>query len=166
MTIDTKRLRDLASAATQPSPWTVREDTRGVDDRLCMVVDRDGMWVADCGNDDEHAAFIAAACPSTVLALLDMLDHWESRVRAAFYEMDCAHTERDNARWATDTQVKVSRAALTERDEARQQLAAMTAARDELHSMLLDRNDYCETPQPMCPRDCHRAAELRKVGHE
>lgn len=68
-----QRLRELASKATQPGPWTVREDFRGADERRCMVIDRDDMWVADCGNDEEQAAFIAAASPDVILALLDQL---------------------------------------------------------------------------------------------
>ncbi len=86
---DLAKLRAIAEAATQPSPWTVREDHRGADERRCMVVDRDDMWVADCGNDDENSHFIAAANPAAVLSLLDEL----ARVRRLAEEA-CELTEK------------------------------------------------------------------------
>lgn len=65
-----KMLRDIANAATQPSPWEVVEDDHG----RCVVLDVDQMWVADCGQAPEDAKFIAAASPTNVLKLLDLID--------------------------------------------------------------------------------------------
>lgn len=61
MTDAVKRARDLLQSASQPRPWTVREDSIGPDRLRCMVIDRDGMWVADCGAAPDDAALIAAA---------------------------------------------------------------------------------------------------------
>jgi hypothetical protein len=70
---DTKSLRALAIAATQPGPWTViRQDPDGGAPSW-IVLDADGMWVADCGAAPDDAAFIATASPDVVVSLLDQL---------------------------------------------------------------------------------------------
>jgi hypothetical protein len=70
MNIDAKKLRDLAQAATQPSSWTVYKNSDGT----VNVLDANGMWVAEVGHAPHDAAFIAAANPQTVIALLDEVE--------------------------------------------------------------------------------------------
>jgi hypothetical protein len=72
-------LRALALAATQPGPWTVKHSRHQASD-VYTVLDVDGMWVADCGAAPHDAAFIAAASPDVVIALLDQLAAREQEV--------------------------------------------------------------------------------------
>lgn len=72
MTIDRKRLRELALAAT-PGPWTYEEEEYAPE----RVRFPDGQFATvngDSAETCETAAFIAAANPQTILALLDALD--------------------------------------------------------------------------------------------
>ncbi len=58
--IDPEKLaewRARSETATQPGPWTVYVNSDGT----CIVLDANGMWVADCGHAPEDARFIAAA---------------------------------------------------------------------------------------------------------
>ena len=64
----TKKLRELASKAS-PGPWVY---TRGGHVE-CAADDNQWFRVFDCAS-PEDAAFIAAACPTVILALLDELD--------------------------------------------------------------------------------------------
>lgn len=73
MTVDTTRLRELAEVAT-PGPWTVIQ-------RDGALTDCDDPFVqfSDPNQDSTllsqaNAAYIAAADPATVLALLDLVD--------------------------------------------------------------------------------------------
>ena len=61
-------LHALATAATQPGPWTVK---RTAHVGTYTVLDAHGMWVADVGAAPKDAAFIAACSPEVVLELLD-----------------------------------------------------------------------------------------------
>jgi uncharacterized coiled-coil protein SlyX len=75
---DLQKLRALAEAATQPSPWdveTLETDGRDVE---YVVLDRDRMWVCQCGAAPADAEYIAAASPSVVLGLLDYIAGLES----------------------------------------------------------------------------------------
>jgi hypothetical protein len=47
----------LCNAATQPGPWTWQQDDHG----RCLVIDADGLWVADVGEAPKDARFIAEA---------------------------------------------------------------------------------------------------------
>jgi hypothetical protein len=70
--VDVKSLRELASKAT-PGPW--RKDHTGFGG-CPIVVDETHGLIAKCDGIirmHEDAAFIAATCPNTVIALLDQL---------------------------------------------------------------------------------------------
>jgi hypothetical protein len=78
--IDTKRLRELAEAATR-GQW---EHTGWTESESNYIVDGPGdRIVADTSESerpDADAAFIAAANPTTVLALLDEIDRLSAKV--------------------------------------------------------------------------------------
>jgi hypothetical protein len=143
-----QKLRELALAAT-PGEW------------------KTGVWIETDGNEwratgpghEEHvhdhgaepgcpdeqaaqrdAAFIAAACPNTVIGLLDELEELRTHDRL---------NERD---------VWLAGELLRQRiDRLERQLAAMTAARDEACDLLQDTGIY--------PTKWNeRAAALRRVG--
>lgn len=82
---DVTSLRALAEAATVgPWQWGVTEDRRWA------LIDSP-LWpetVAQCADDD-NAAFIAAANPTTVLALCDEVE----RLRAAYDDLEAARLE-------------------------------------------------------------------------
>jgi hypothetical protein len=68
--MNTKKLRRAAKRASQPGPWRSVKN----DDGRYVVLDDHGCWVADIGADPLQSAFIAAADPQTIIALLDELD--------------------------------------------------------------------------------------------
>ena len=68
MTIDTKALRELAQQAT-PGPWCAQQPNAG--DSGCEVAAFGGIEQVCDGLNEANAAFIAAANPQTILALLD-----------------------------------------------------------------------------------------------
>ena len=76
MTIDTKRLRELAEKAT-PGPWVVEETRESSTLRFQRPYPEytapDGR-VLSLSMGHENAEFIAATDPQTVLALLDEID--------------------------------------------------------------------------------------------
>lgn len=77
-------LEAKARAATQPSPWTtITNDAAKGNDGHSIVLDANGMWVADCGIAPADARHIAAASPSVVLELI-------ARLRAAEQAADVA----------------------------------------------------------------------------
>ena len=141
MTFDTKKLRELAEAAT-PGPW---RDANGngaasvvsehsdygcqiyLNVRTCEIADTVNRWKAD-------ARFIAAANPQTVIALLDEV----ARLRAAI-----------------ETNQLV-----IDHDRAVRRLAAMTAARDEVYAIAKRTFDRLL----MTREEASRLDELRKVG--
>jgi len=165
MTVDRKKLRDLAETAT-PGPWCADHDrvcdghcgdpVRYHDGSCCDHQSPVGCHVErhrDCNTvvreiENEHdAAFIAAANPQTILEMLD-----EITAKQCGYD-DLHHMVPGKK----DIWSKV--------DALLKQLAAMTAARDEacdiadtaitLQSDFLGRHDKMGSV---------RAAELRKVG--
>lgn len=78
-----KDLRRLASAASAGG-WHVRTGKNGeldlfILDKKCKYIAR--MWVTG-SHVKEDAAYIAAANPSTIIALLDRLDECESLLTA------------------------------------------------------------------------------------
>jgi hypothetical protein len=138
---DKTNLRSLAERATQPGPWTVSHSRIMCRSTVC---DANGFFVVDVENDKEHAAYIAAASPDVVLALLDEVE----RLR------DAADRERrhplapDRCPACDWTNVNLmnygspgSATWMCHGCAARaiNQLAAMTAARDEA---LLDARRY------------------------
>lgn len=91
MTVDTKKLREFAEAAT-PGPWKASGWHHEKFDGNHEVKSLTGNeWVCETNVSrlyEENAAFIAAADPQTVIGLLDKLaamtaardeacDHWE-----------------------------------------------------------------------------------------
>lgn len=101
MIIDTKTLRSLAERATQ-GPWTVQPHEHWKSGAQVYAV-RAFAFIAECGIGESDAAYIAAASPDVVLALLDEVERLRSLA-----------TNFENQRHATA-----------------KDLIAMTAARDE-----------------------------------
>lgn len=81
MTIDTTKLREMAQAAT-PGPWYSKWP-----EERCAWKDIGHSrypvaYTGDCFDDAPNAAFIAAANPATVLALLDEVEHSRSVLKS------------------------------------------------------------------------------------
>lgn len=142
MIIDTKRLRERAEAAddNQPGPWTATERVDGE----WVIHDRDCTWVARLDDASaECAAFIAAANPQTVIALLDEIERlrelsheihgiaWAAGRHEIEQQLAAMTTERDELRAACIDRHNMAADAGNRADILAQQLAAMTAARDE-----------------------------------
>jgi hypothetical protein len=148
-----KRLRKLAEAAT-PGPWDASIDLERPDDvRVCYV--RDGKhcdWCVSLSGEcvegtrewtpetlqrwRADAAFIAAANPTAVIALLDAVEGYQRGVDALRDQLAAANAECERLTALTinpgatlhgSTITEIA----TDRDNLRSQLAAMTAARDE-----------------------------------
>ncbi len=67
-------IRAVVAGATQPGPWTViTNDAAKGNDGHSIVLDANGMWVADCGIAPLDAAFIALART----AIPELLDECE-----------------------------------------------------------------------------------------
>lgn len=139
MTVDTKKLRELAEAAT-PGPWIVSDKdvfsaiTVGSSKTDVCTFDIYEHRPDECAED---AAFVAAANPQTVIALLDEIE----RLRIV---------ARENV---TDEQYDSYVGRLE------QQLAAMIAARDEACDLAMSFDVHGSQP---CERE--RLIALRKVG--
>lgn len=115
-----QRLRELASEAT-PGPWTGTEGCAVFADGLSLIADTfcsatdhpNGITVFMPWSQPQcaaNAAFIAAACPATVIALLD---------RIAILERDPsdARFEAENLRAARDEACRIAREYIPERAE-------------------------------------------------
>jgi choline dehydrogenase-like flavoprotein len=80
---DTARLRELAGKALGRSGNVWKATSTRIDGTLNLVESRDG-YVASCdfelGQDEDHAAYIAAANPTAILSLLDELDASKARI--------------------------------------------------------------------------------------
>lgn len=92
------KLRELAQAATQPSPWTVVQQDPDGGGMASIVLDGHGMWVADCGAAPQDAAFIAAASPSSVLSLIDRLAAANAEIVALRHEVEAMREAADRER--------------------------------------------------------------------
>lgn len=68
---DLQKLRAIAMAATQPSPWRTYP---GDDHGRVLVLDANDFWVADCGNAPKDAEFIATFHPECAIAMLDYIE--------------------------------------------------------------------------------------------
>ncbi len=171
---DTVKLRQLASAAT-PGPWeSEAAATRvGALHRVTYAAAADGMnagarfVVANAegteGNDRNNAAFIAAANPATFLAMLDEID----RLRAKVSDMrsERLRVEDQLAKVTRDRDSYANSGFERQLTEARDQLAAMTGARDEAcdgWERWIDESDYPHGEYATEHRT--RIDELRKVG--
>ncbi len=86
--IDKQNLRALATAAT-PGPWAVTGDN---DDCVTARHPEGSSWPVADADDPEDAAFIAAASPSTVLALLDEIDALYADYTSLLAERDAAQS--------------------------------------------------------------------------
>lgn len=95
MTLDLAALRLLAQAATQPGPWTVLCEPQGKGRHSYRVLDANGMWVAEFDDAEHDAAFVAAANPTAILALLDRCERAEAEVERLTVNRDhsctCPH---------------------------------------------------------------------------
>lgn len=167
MTLDTKKLRDLANAAT-PGPWRWRFgcveqlSDAGKGYPLDTYPDCDTIQESQChecgtaiGLGERNGEFVAAANPATVIALLDEID--EAKRLVATWQTHSIN--------AADKRSE----ALGQVTRLKQQLSAITAARDELADMC---DDYERTLSKLghydgCDTDIsgtERIAALRKVG--
>ena len=159
MTIDTKRLRELAEAAT-PGPWREGSvETYNVfvecRDPECLGTERVLLKMNTHFDHRTDAAFIAAANPQTVLALIDETERLR-HLDQGFKELGIydrysvlgpgayAHTLKRN-------------------QELEQQLAAMTAARDEACD-IAQQSTYAIHFEDERRNRHARIASLRKVG--
>lgn len=75
MTLDLKRLREIANAAT-PGPW------RAAEYGAVMTMENEDVAQGDLGQVEENAAHIAAFNPETVIALLDRIEALEKKLGA------------------------------------------------------------------------------------
>lgn len=123
MTVDKDKLRQLAEAAT-PGPWFASPSH----DHYKVLQDNDSGLLPEIAGVDERVdvAFIAAANPATVLALLD-----ELAACKAGAEMMVARVQEESTSWRLTCKVyeKANRAL----DE---QLAAMTKAIERIDETL------------------------------
>lgn len=115
---------------------------------------------------EANAAFIAAANPQTVVGLLDENDDLHRELKAVVdYAIDVIHMPA-SAMLGPDAPVRVMRHLAKELKTAREQLTAMTAARNEACD-LADYWRHAALPA-LAQADKHaaRIAELRKVGEK
>lgn len=151
MTVDKDKLRQLAEAAT-PGPWFASPSH----DHYKVLQDNDSGLLPEIAGVDERAntAFIAAANPATVLALLD--------------ELADAH---QSAQYAWDNE----RATAEVADDLREQLAAMTKAigdalpafehaQSALYDAMHAGNLSVEYHNSVAAVIVHAISALRKVG--
>jgi hypothetical protein len=191
MTIDTKKLRELAEAAT-PGPWVEIERCDNASaDEACGVTSKQrtkyghivGIFQSDARDECSHpvskanAAFIAAANPQTVIALLDEVEslrdvkNHDAHARCGWNPEDgdgvmVAKKILTSGRMTGEDVGRICRAHL----ELREQLTAMTKARDEacdiaMKLRVVDFGDrqYTRHVKPT-PEDQQRIATLRLVG--
>lgn len=205
MTVDTKKLRELAKAAT-PGPWRWGDSEREREPREhpmnlysdgarygipVIWLDPSTGWVTLGANTD----FIEAADPTTVLALLnareDAVKALDLKIHEAFElreELAAALDEIERLREDGRDLVRIlERISIALNDagwpssplgvegrateaifvnskvvgDLRQQLAAMTAARDEACDLV---QDLIDDPSTSWQRARERNPELRKVG--
>ncbi|HGT0847305.1 TPA: ead/Ea22-like family protein [Enterobacter kobei] len=117
--IDKQALRNLALRAT-PGPWTMEHENiwyceNGYTKHLAYFCQGDDV---DDSQDDANTRYVAAADPTTVLALLDEL---------AFLDKRNAELNSTLERWAVDRAQSAS-----ELEEKDAQIVNLTAERDAL----------------------------------
>jgi hypothetical protein len=99
---DTDTLRKLAEAAT-PGPWRVSDKSvRLTQDNYILVVSQDrwiGLVMDNCELSEEDAAFIAAANPTAVIALLDEMDALRAKVKVLVEALSDAQNHLDYCGW-------------------------------------------------------------------
>lgn len=153
MKLDTKKLRKLATDATQEGPWSVKHSRSQAQD-VYTVLDRYGMWVADVGPAPKDAAFIAACSPGAILTLLDRLRVCEEQ-NVALGDANTLTIERDAYRsMLCDV---IASAVPNERDHP-----AMSKAWKSARELLKNGPIPTEHDWLACP-DCRA---LSKSGHE
>jgi hypothetical protein len=130
--IDLEKLRAVALAAT-PGPWRKR-------------------WNAD-------AAHIAALSPVTALALLDELEQLRKYERCVVCDAPLVGGDCPEHGGAGVSARKMIRDLDVENEQLRDELAAMTAARDEACRF----TEGC-IYDPLSEADLRKLAELRAVG--
>lgn len=177
MSDDYKALRELAEKAT-PGPWREIERCRFTrDDEACGVTSDHktihghtiGIFQSDAYDECSHpvskanAEFISAANPTAVLALLDENERLRWKPDDATQAVSLALTVINKYGADADKpSVHLATALIAgahERDNLRQQLSAMTAARDEACDLAVALH---EENAPDGSLD--RISELLKVG--
>lgn len=100
--IDKRELREAAEKAT-PGPWEYYPGNTSIEYNVdSMVEDQGSIVYVDSGDftqkqTDLNGAFIAAANPATVLALLDELETAEKRIAELEAKLDSADKLQDSA---------------------------------------------------------------------
>lgn len=135
MTIDTNKLRMLAEAAT-PGSWSRAGGLGGSQLDSVRGGDRGLIVVAFGCNRTTDAAFIAAANPEAVLALLDELAATQGDLRAE-REVVIPSLKR-----RVDTAVAWISALQRDLGDARCELAALAKERDALRAQLADAENW------------------------
>ena len=110
---DLDKLREKAQAAT-PGPWRVRLDAHSQDELSTVAIELAPLrWFTVGYAPDADADYIAAADPTTVLALIDRLQRVETALRevAFWMEVECEHP-REDPHPAMAAQARIARAAL------------------------------------------------------
>lgn len=182
---DIDKLRELAEAAT-PGPWRVIKpggrwivvNGDGMDDRLFDVSEK--MMGGFRRTAKTDAAFIAAASPDVILALVAELVGLRTEVDQLRGENAQLTRERDLAiahdtqpyptAWAYEQACRVMHEAKAERDAAEARAARAEQERDELRRVLQAvRQDLVYWAQPHIPEavvkiDAALAAATKETG--
>jgi hypothetical protein len=137
-------LRQLALAATQPGPWTVKKEPQGKGRHSWRVIDANGFWLADFDDASANAAFVAAASPDVVVALLD--------------EIAAANAEIERLTSAAEFNLEAWRQAHRQVEQLSATRAALGEACDVLDHMLVGKVD------DMASGLRAQVAALRNVG--
>ena len=155
---DYTELRKLADAAYPPGPWEVStEDPTEVWDG------RDSDCIAECDVDalmpdtiKANAAFIAAANPVRVLALLDELQDYKDGARAEAERGDELAAEVKQSLDELDNMRHFEKALIKERD----------ALKAEVERLKASGNAWKAEVERLHKRDSGSYAECRKCGTE
>jgi len=93
---DIAELKRLAQKAT-PGPWAVREDGFAVVSEACWVAGTDRRSARGFGEESSKttAAYIAAANPQAILALIERLETLEECLKTMFGYMESGFLVRD-----------------------------------------------------------------------
>lgn len=118
MTIDKQELRRLAEAATE-GPWESVKRTGYEGDHYDLIQtqqERNGWEIAEVRMDvpHENSAFIAAASPSTILALLDELAEDEGAMKVWRRRAEQAEAELESCKRDADRYKKLKELAVRE----------------------------------------------------
>ncbi len=155
MTLDLDALKRIATAATQPGPWSTMTT-----DGETTVVDADGMWVAECGAAPLDAAHIAAFSPDLALELIAEIELL-TQLRADNIKLreDLDHATADDGDWLSKESRRMCETVLGDRDAAREKAGTLKRLLAET----------CSIGERLAGLECSsadedRIAEIRREG--